>query len=454
MIVYLRKKRKRFFTVSTDLLSFFLIICLLIPIMSVFSTASPAETSSGAESAESVTDGASIIYLYCPQSDIVLYSKGGDEIFHPYAVAKIMTLLVAADYIPDWDETFTVEEGMTEKFSNGYGISEGDCISYKDLAVLILFRGFDDAATVIARKTAGSDEKFVELMNEKAESLGTSSTEFKNPTGRGDKGSTTAGDSALIAAEFCKNDILMNIAGSGVVSCRSLGQKKIYNRNFYFSGYYNATGKSYISERADGIIAGSVLDPEMLISSATIENYTYITIVMDAKKADGFSYPYEITNKLLGKYAGTFGYVSVLTKSDPICEIPVNMGDGHDSVVLSPDRDFYFYVMNDSDVKKEFSYEYTLAYESLDAPVESGTAVGQIILYRNGEEVGRADLVTRANISKSMSAYYYDRTRKIITDKFVIRLIVVIAAVFVITVMAIAIIRGQMHKYKEKNKNR
>ncbi len=444
----LDKPKRNCVAVSTCVL---LTVCALLSLLAPFSYAAPStEPEETEQMLDPVTDGADIVLLYCPESEMFLFDKNGDKSVHPYAVAKLVALLAADSLVSDWNDTFTVEKSMLSQFSNSYGLKEGDIVSYFDLAVLTLFRGLDDATTVLARKLAGSDSLFVEKMNETAEKLGAQSTKFLNPTGRGDKGTTNARDCALIAAEFCKRERLTAISGEGMISCASLGNKKIYNRNFYLSSYYNATGKSYIRSNVTGLVAGSVLDPEMLLASAETGGYTYISVVMKAKKAETFSYTYEITNKLLKDHAGTFSYVNVLTENDPVCEIPVRMGDGHDSVILSPDRNFGFYVMKNSDIKSEFSYEYTLSSDYLEAPINMGTAVGQLVLYRNGEEVGRADLVTRANIAKSMSDYYVEEAKKVLTDRFVLRVMVAVAVVAVAYVLIVAIIKGQKKKKRRE----
>ena len=106
--------------------------------------------------------------------------------------------------------------------------------------------------------------------------------------------------------------------------------------------------------------------------------------------------------------------------------------------------------MKNSDIESEFSYEYTLSSDYLEAPINMGTAVGQLVLYRNGEEVGRADLVTRANIAKSMSDYYVEEAKKVLTDRFVLRVMVAVAVVAVAYVLIVAIIKGQKKKKRRE----
>lgn len=445
-----------------------LVVLMLLPMFSLLlsaepedeapsTTQTPSDTNKtpNSETLDILCSKAKSVYLYCPEADMTLYENNGDTPLHPYAVAKLCTLLVCADMIDDWTTPITIEKSMIERFSNAWGFEAGDSVSPYDLAVLMIFRGFDDATTILARYVAGSDSAFVDMMNEKARSLGATDTHFSNPTGRSDGGTTTAADAALIAAAFCEKDMLMSVAGQGMIKCESLKDKKIYNRNFFLSGYYNATGKSYLDSGKSGLIAGSVLDPNMLITTEVIGEFTYIAVILEADSESGRSIECDISKELVKAHKNSFSFIEVLSDHEPICDIAVSMGDGYDSAVVTSDKSFSFYLLNDSELSEIVRYTYTLTDQTIDAPVRSGTVVGELILYLNDVEVGRADLVTRANIRKSMKDYYYDRTKSVITDRFVLRFIMIAAAVLVVIVLATSFIRGQRKKkkYSEQHEN-
>lgn len=396
-----------------------------------------------------VTDFAENIALYCPEADLFLYDKAADAPFHPYALTKLVSVLVALDRIENPDETFTVEEGMLDRFSHRYGISAGDEISYADLMKLMLMRGFDDAACVLARKIGGSDEGYVALLNEKAEQLGAEHTVFESPTGRGDVGTTTAADCARIGAAFTKNRLAMEWAGAESHRI-ALNDRLVHNCNYYLSIYYNASGKQYLDSRVSGLIVGNVLDPRMLIASFSVNGYTYVVTVMDAAPDNGCAYAYEIADKLVDENETVLAYKRVLSRSDLICELPVSMGEGHDAVAVCPDRDFSFHVRTDSDLDREFTYTYELDEDSLEAPVLAGTKVGSLILRRNGQEVGRADLLTMANVGRSMTDYYSGRVKSFVHGRVFLKTVLILGSLGVVYVLAVAIYRGQKKKRRRE----
>lgn len=409
------------------------------------------ETEGGNETIDQLCAKSTAACLYCPESDMLLFEKDGDKQLRPYAVARMCALLVANEKITDWDTPITLDPSMIANFTDGWGFKAGDQISPYDLAALSILRGFDDATVALARAFCGDDDETVRLMNEKAAALGAKNTKFDAVSGRGSGSRTTASDSALIAAAFAGCDKLMAIAGQDMVKCESLGGRKIYSRSYFLSGYYNATGKSYLDSTTTASIAGSVVDPDMLITFRTIGEYTYIAVVMDAKSVKGRSIPCDITNLLIKTYKNSFSLVKVLGEYEPICEIPVRMGEGIDAVALTPDRSFSFYVKNDDPIDEIFSYKYTLDIDTLDAPISAGTKVGELVLMREGKEVGRADLITRSNVAKNMKEYYYDRAKDVVTDKFVLRAIMITAAALALTVIATALIRGQKKRRKKKD---
>ena len=79
-------------------------------------------------------------------------------------------------------------------------------MSVKDLFKSIAIASANDAVTALAERVAGTEEKFVEQMNEKAKELGMKNTEFKNPTGLSTKGHlTTAYDMSIIGRHLVQD---------------------------------------------------------------------------------------------------------------------------------------------------------------------------------------------------------------------------------------------------------
>ena len=104
-----------------------------------------------------------------------------DEKLPPASTVKLLTALVAKD-IYDENDILIVSKSCTEIDSTKAMLGEGDAFKVSDLIKSMLIGSAGDSACVIA--TSKIDEKeFVSKMNDKAQLLGMSSTNFSNPTG-------------------------------------------------------------------------------------------------------------------------------------------------------------------------------------------------------------------------------------------------------------------------------
>jgi D-alanyl-D-alanine carboxypeptidase len=146
----------------------------------------------------------------------VLFEKNANEKLYPASTTKIMTALLALEY-GHLDDTVTVPKSITKlpKDSSLVPLKPGEKLTMRDLLYGLMLPSGNDAAVTIATKVAGSVDKFVKMMNEKAQALGCTETQFKNPHGYQNKAHyTTASDLALIAQEAMKNETFREIVSA------------------------------------------------------------------------------------------------------------------------------------------------------------------------------------------------------------------------------------------------
>lgn len=135
---------------------------------------------------------------------------------YPASTTKIMTLLVAAENIKDMNDTFTMSLEITDPLfiagASVAGFKDGEKVSMTDLMYGTILPSGADAAIGLAIKVAGSEEKFVELMNKKVKELGLEDTHFANVTGLHDKNNyCSAYDMAIILKTALKNQTCKKI---------------------------------------------------------------------------------------------------------------------------------------------------------------------------------------------------------------------------------------------------
>lgn len=116
-------------------------------------------------------------------SNNILAGKGADEIISPASMTKILTVLVAAECLGDMerlDDTFTITLDITDygfvHDCSSAGFLADETVTVRDLFYGTILPSGADAAVALATYIAGSQEAFVELMNEKLDRMGLSDT--------------------------------------------------------------------------------------------------------------------------------------------------------------------------------------------------------------------------------------------------------------------------------------
>ena len=146
----------------------------------------------------------------------VVYSKNAFERLYPASITKVMTALVA---IKNGDlnarVVVTDDAVITESGATLCGIEPGDTLTLEQLLYGLMLPSGNDAGAAIAVHIAGSIDKFADMMNQEAASLGATGTHFVNPHGLNDPDHyTTAYDLYLIFNEALKYPVFRQIVGT------------------------------------------------------------------------------------------------------------------------------------------------------------------------------------------------------------------------------------------------
>lgn len=145
----------------------------------------------------------------------VIQEVGADVQAYPASVTKMMTTLVGLDYMEDClDRTYTMPQSIYDTLATTYhydlstaGFENGETVTYRDLLYGVMLRSGAECCLAVANICAGSEEAFVNLMNEKAAELGLTNTHFMNCTGYDDPSHfSTARDMSVVLIEGLKDD--------------------------------------------------------------------------------------------------------------------------------------------------------------------------------------------------------------------------------------------------------
>ena len=201
-----------------------------------------------------------------------LYQKNTARRVLPASTAKVMTALIVFEKLP-LDQYVTVPIEATYTQPSKINSRPGERYRVRDLLYAILLNSANDASVVLAQAVAGSEYKFVQLMNARAKSLGAQQTRFANSHGLPTKIGTqytTAYDMYLIFKQALKYDFFRDTVRMQYKTIRSFDgrliglrshnkilfskwKKKIYGKTGYtraaqqcFVGAVESGGQTYI----------------------------------------------------------------------------------------------------------------------------------------------------------------------------------------------------------------
>ena len=148
--------------------------------------------------------------LYEASTGTILYNKKADEKAPVSYLTKLMTILLTSEKI-ETDKKFTLDKKLitsstaNSKQGSQIWLNVGEEIAVEELLKSITIGNANDACTVLAEGISGSEEAFVQLMNERAEALGMNDTVFVDCSGISDSNISTAKDIAVLSAELLKH---------------------------------------------------------------------------------------------------------------------------------------------------------------------------------------------------------------------------------------------------------
>ncbi len=181
-----------------------------------------------------------------PKSKKILYEHNSHEQRPCASVTKVMTMLLVMEAIDDgkinYDETVTASARAASMGGSDIWLEEGEQMTVDDMIKATVVASANDAAVALAEHLCGTEEEFVNKMNERAKQLGMNDTVFKNCNGLDEEGHvTSANDVALMSAELIKHEKIFDYTSIWMDELRG-GKTQIVNTNKLLKTYNGITG--------------------------------------------------------------------------------------------------------------------------------------------------------------------------------------------------------------------
>ncbi|HCR42144.1 TPA: hypothetical protein DIV45_02140 [Patescibacteria group bacterium] len=176
----------------------------------------------------------------------VLYAKDADSQLAIASITKIMTAVVVLNSQADLEQAYIVPEEATEISGSQLYLLANETVTIKSLLQAALIGSANDAAYTLAYNTAGSEEKFVDLMNDYANYLGLNCTHFTNAWGADDPNHyACARDLAKLTGIALQNETFRSIVATEKTTITDTTGKLKYtlgNTNKLVGKYVNIVG--------------------------------------------------------------------------------------------------------------------------------------------------------------------------------------------------------------------
>lgn len=317
----------------------------------------------------------------------ILASKNIDQKMPPASLTKMMTVYVVSSELGSGRITLDDEVLVSKKAWKMPGsrmfIEVNKKVSVGDLLKGVIIQSGNDASVALAEYVSGSEEVFVEFMNQYASKLGMSNSHFMNSTGLPDEQHyTTAKDMAILAAALIRD----------VPEIYALHSVKEFTFNKITQ--QNRNKLLWRDPDVDGIKTGHTEAAGFcLVASAKKENMRLITVVMGSESEGARA---KATQSLLGYGFRFYETQKLYGANENITSVKVWKGDT-EALVLGLDTDLY--VTFPRGQKSQLRTEFNLSKKYI-APVNRGNVLGNLKITLADEDIADAKLIALQSVNE------------------------------------------------------
>lgn len=387
----------------------------------------------------------------------IYYAQNADSQLPPASITKVMTALLALEAINRGEIALTDMVTASSTSHNdltldgsSQNIVPGETMSVESLLYCMLVSSANEACNIIGEYiSGGSISDFITLMNARAKELGCTNTNFVNAHGLpAEQHYSSASDIAKIAAAALKYPLFIEIVNTvykELPATNKSDSRYLMNTNYMI----NPDRSSYYYREARGIKTGSTKAAGQCLTSYVInDNVTAISVVLGCENTqleDGsyITQSFVQTRKLMEWFLKNYSMQTIIGTTDLICEVPVELAEGTNTVVARPQKDVSMLLPGDVDLtsieKNYIIYSQQENSDPLIAPVNAGDIIGEISFSYNGQTYGPVALIANTAIERSKLDYLKYSLKNVMNQTWVKLLI--IGFIFILVLYFVFVIR-------------
>ncbi|MDR1159070.1 MAG: D-alanyl-D-alanine carboxypeptidase [Syntrophomonadaceae bacterium] len=316
----------------------------------------------------------------------VLLSKNEHQPLPPASMTKLMTLFLALEDVQNGKVTLqdrvTASDYAASMGGSQIYLAAGEQMTFEELLIAIAVGSANDACVAVAEFLDGSEERFVERMNQKAQTLGLHDTHFVNSNGLpAPDHRISSYDMAVIAKEAINDAKVLEYSAVKEYDLRN-GAFKLYNNNKLLWRY----------EGADGLKTGWTQEAQYcLVSTAKRDGLRLIAVVMGVPNVSGHI---NESMKLYNNGFSEYSYVKFLDKNN--VSGLVKVGKGLAEIVEAVASANGGTIVLKGEEGKITCDQHLLPY--IEAPVLAGQKLGEMVICKDGEIQKNVDLVAAQSV--------------------------------------------------------
>ncbi|MDP5273733.1 D-alanyl-D-alanine carboxypeptidase family protein [Chengkuizengella sp. 2205SS18-9] len=314
----------------------------------------------------------------------IIFEKNAHDRLPPASITKVMTMLLIMEALDSGkiqkDEMVRTSELAASMGGSQIFLEVGEEMSVEDMLKGIAMASGNDASVAMAEKIAGSEEMFVQMMNDRAKQLGLENTNFVNSNGLpAAEHYSSAHDIAIMSKELLKHEEITQFTSKYQDYLRKDTDDPFWLVNT------NKLVRFY--QGADGLKTGYTSEAKYCLTATAKRNDMRVIAVVLGEPTTK-SRNYEVS-KLFDYAFSQYTNFPIFKPGEMIGSIPIEKGDVRNIDIVAKQQ--YSVLMKKGESKENIRHEIELEPE-LKAPVDLGQIVGKLTIYQNENKIKEIDL--------------------------------------------------------------
>lgn len=337
----------------------------------------------------------------------ILFEKDPHEKLPPASMTKVMTLLLIMEAIDQGQLTLDEQVRISENASSMGGsqvfLEAGEEMSVEDLLKSIAIASANDASVALAERISGSEEAFVEAMNDKVKELGLKNTKFKNTTGLpAEDHYSTAYDMAVISRELLKYEDITAYTSIYEDYLREGTDKEFWlvNTNKLVRFYPGVDGlKTGYTSEAKYCLAATMKKEDMRVVAVVFGYDSSKTRNAEVSSMLDYAFNHYVATKLH-------------EQGEVITELSLLKGEERKTNIVTKEKVSTIHPKGEDMDNLHTEYE---LFDDLSLPIKAGDEVGTLYVKNDNEILMESPLTVEQSIEKASLFTLFKRALQKVT---------------------------------------